>query len=66
MLDLGQNIKAEIKGDKLIIEVDLSKRGGPSRSGKSITIATTSGNQKIVTEQGTVVIGLNIYTPKTL
>jgi len=42
-----QNVKWEINGDKLIIEIDLTKDFGPSKSGKTITIASTRGNQKI-------------------
>ena len=54
-----QNVKWEIKDDKLIIEIDLTMEFGPSKSGKTITIASTRGNQKI---EGTdAVIGLNIY-----
>ena len=34
-----QNVEWEIKGDKLIIEIDLTKDFGPSKSGKTITIA---------------------------
>ena len=54
-----QNVKYEIRDDKLIIEVDLTQEFGPSKSGKTITIASTRGNQKI---EGTdAIIGLNIY-----
>ena len=54
-----QNVKWEIKDDKLIIEIDLTMELGPSKSGKTITIASTRGNQKI---EGTdAVIGLNVY-----
>jgi hypothetical protein len=54
-----QNVEWEINGDKLIIEIDLTKEFGLSKSGKTITIASTRGNQKI---EGTdAVIGLNIY-----
>ena len=54
-----QNVKYEVKDDKLIIEIDLTKEFGPSKSGKTITVASTRGNQTI---EGTdVVIGLNIY-----
>jgi hypothetical protein len=56
---IGQNIQIEVKGDKAIITIDLSKRGGLSSSGKSVIVATTSGN---VTIPGTqVVLGLNAY-----
>ena len=54
-----QNVKWEVKDDKLIIEIDLTMELGPSKSGKTITIASTRGNQKI---EGTdAVIGLNVY-----
>ena len=54
-----QNVKYEVKDDRLIIEIDLKKEFGPSKSGKTITVASTRGNQKI---DGTdVVIGLNVY-----
>ncbi len=54
-----QNVKWEIKDDKLIIEIDLTMELGPSKSGKTITIASTRGNQNI---EGTdAVIGLNVY-----
>jgi hypothetical protein len=54
-----QNVKWEVKEDKLIIEVDLTMEFGPSKSGKTITIASTRGNQKI--ESTDAVIGLNVY-----
>jgi len=54
-----QNVKWEIESDKLIIEVDLTKDFGPSKSGKTITIASTRGNQKI--EGTNAIIGLNVY-----
>ena len=54
-----QNVKWEIKDHKLIIEIDLTKDFGPSKSGKTITIASTRGNQKV---EGTdAIIGLNVY-----
>jgi len=54
-----QNVEWEIKGDKLIVEIDLTKEFGPSKSGKTITIASTRGNQQVV---GTdAIIGLNVY-----
>ena len=54
-----QNVKWEIKDGKLIIEIDLSEEFGPSKSGKTITVASTRGNQEV---EGTdVIIGLNAY-----
>lgn len=54
-----QNVKWEVKENKLIVEIDLSKEFGPSKSGKTITIASTRGNQKI--EGSNAIIGLNVY-----
>ena len=58
------NVKLEVKDGKLIIEIDLTQEFGLSKSGKTISIASTKGNQKI---EGTdAVIGLNVYKyPKT-
>jgi len=54
-----ENVEWEIKGDKLIIEIDLTKDFGPSKSGKTINIVSTRGNQKI--EGTNAIIGLNVY-----
>ena len=54
-----QNVEWGVKDGKLIIEIDLTKEFGLSKSGKTVTIASTRGNQKI---EGTdAVIGLNVY-----
>lgn len=61
MFETG-NIKARVDGDTLHLEIDLNKRLGPSASGKTTIVATTSGNQPI---PGTdVVIGLNAYVKR--
>ena len=44
-MELGQNITATIEGDKLTLVIDLGTTIGVSKSGKSIMIATTAGNQ---------------------
>ena len=54
-----QNVEWETKDDKLIIEIDLTKDFGPSKSGKTITIASTRGNKRI--EGTNAVIVLNVY-----
>ena len=55
-----ENVKLNVKGDVLTIIVDLSKNLGPSKSGKTIVIASTKGNQ-IVPGHGDSRIGLNVY-----
>ena len=58
-----KNIEMKVEGNKLFIEVDLSKDFGESKSGKSITIASTEGNISIP-ENEEIKIGLNIYKKK--
>jgi len=53
------NVKTEVKGKTLIITINLKKTFGPSKSGKTITVASTKGNKAI---EGTdVILGLNCY-----
>lgn len=57
-----QNVEMKREGDRLTITIDLSKDFGPSKSGKSTTVATTAGN---ATVPGTnVKVGLNVYRPR--
>ncbi|MEA2034889.1 MAG: hypothetical protein U9N40_05310 [Euryarchaeota archaeon] len=58
-----KNIEMIQNGDILTIKVDLSKDFGESKSGKSITIASTEGNIS-VPEHEDIKIGLNIYRKK--
>ena len=53
-----KNIEIETKGSTLLLTIDLSKSYGPSKTGKSITIATTSGNKEIVPG---IYMGVNVY-----
>ena len=53
----GEGFQARVEGDKLLIEVDLAREGIPSRSGKTMVIASSRGNLKI----GDVMLGLNVY-----
>lgn len=54
-----KNVKMTVKDNKLLIEVDLSQEHGRSKSGKSIIIATTAGNQSVPDTDAK--IGLNVY-----
>lgn len=58
---IGSNIQASVQNGILTLTVDLSKRIGPSASGKTTIVATSGGNQKIEGGDG-VIIGLNLYT----
>ena len=55
-----ENITMRKQGQKLIVEIDLSKEGRPSTSGKSLLIATTSGNAQVPDAKDTF-IGVNVY-----
>lgn len=58
--DLGKNLRYTIEGNELVIRINLDERHGPSASGKTTIVATSSGNQQV---PGTpVIIGLNAYT----
>lgn len=55
-----ENVKMSVKGNQLTITVDLSKDLGRSKTGQSILIASTKGNQSVPGKDD-VKIGLNIY-----
>lgn len=55
-----KNVKMEVKGDVLVITVNLKENHGTSKSGKSETIATTAGNAAVDGKAG-VMVGLNVY-----
>ncbi len=57
---LGDNVQAEVKGDQLIIVVNLKRDLGPSKSGKTRLVASTKGNPEIPGTDG-VYAGVNIY-----
>ena len=57
-------MKIELAGKKLTITVDLSTvTPTPSKSGKSLVLASTNGNQVIgMLDNKPIVMGLNLYT----
>ena len=52
-----KNLNIRKEGNKMIIELDLTKEFGKSKSGKTTIVATTGGN---VLVEG-VTVGLNVY-----
>lgn len=56
-------MKVEIKGDEMIIRIPINRDLKPSKSGKSLTVATTGGNiQTDVEYQGKkLTVGVNAY-----
>jgi hypothetical protein len=58
--NLGQNIQYELNGDLLTLHIDLSQDFGESKSGKTITVASSRGNVSV----GNVKVGVNVYKYK--
>ena len=58
----GEGFTANVSedGKTMTIVIDLERQGTPSKSGKSLVIATTRGNMRI----GPVTVGLNVYKRK--
>lgn len=55
-----RNVTMEVKGTTLLISCDLTADQIPSSTGKTLIVASTEGNQKVL---GTnFVLGLNLYT----
>ena len=55
------NANMTVKDKVLTITIDLSQDHGPSKSGKSIVIATTGGNISVPDYTPDTKIGLNVY-----
>ena len=54
---VGRNVEYAIDGSVLTITIDLSAKAEPSKSGKTLIVATTGGNKSF----GDVTVGLNAY-----
>lgn len=55
-----QNVAMSRNGEKLVIEIDLSKDFGPSASGKTLIVASTRGNPPVPGTSDTF-IGINCF-----
>ena len=60
---VGTNVKYEVDGKNVLtITIDLNKTHGKSKSGKTMTIATSNGNTKIQNkDEEEVIFGINVY-----
>jgi hypothetical protein len=56
-------MKVTIKGNKLVIEMDINKDPQPSKSGKTLIVASSGGNVTTDTEinDKQLVVGVNAY-----
>lgn len=60
---VGKGVSYEVSPKNILtITVDLNKKHGKSKSGKTMTIATSNGNTRIQDkDEGEVIFGLNVY-----
>lgn len=58
-----KNVEMSVNVNTLTIKVDLSKDFGETKSGKSISIASTDGNVSVPGNDD-IKIGLNVYRKK--
>ncbi len=56
-----KNIEMQVSKNILTITIDLSKSFGPSKSGKTEIIASTSGNVVVPDGNDDIKIGVNCY-----
>jgi hypothetical protein len=47
-----KNMTMHVNGNKLVIEVDLSQDLGPSKSGKTVLIASSEGKRRLPRSRG--------------
>jgi hypothetical protein len=62
-----KNVKAKMNGAILTLEIDTSVRLGASSTGKSETVASTSGNVDAGSIEGLppgIKVGLNVFCKK--
>lgn len=55
------NIDAKLEGNILTLKIDISKRFGPSPSGKTLQVASSQGNVKIPETPADFRLGVNAY-----
>lgn len=56
------NVAIQIVDGKMLITIDPTKRLGPSKSGKTTTVATTNGFRMVGMADGSVVsVGINAF-----
>jgi len=56
---LGENVEARVEDERLTLVIDLTHRGSRSKSGKTIRVASTEGNQPIPGTE--IIVGMNAY-----
>lgn len=63
--EMGSGVFYRVEGDELIVKMDLRGNYGPSKSGKTICVASTGGNKEIEGTKFKRKLGLNLFrSPK--
>jgi polysaccharide deacetylase 2 family uncharacterized protein YibQ len=57
------NVTAEVKGNQIVITMPFDPKGTPSKTGKTMVVASTNGNQKVKAKgyDKEISIGCNVY-----
>ncbi len=58
------NVELSVEDHKLAIVVDLTQELEETKSGKSVSVATTHGNVTVPGTQGKIRLGLNVFKKK--
>ncbi len=59
-----KNVVMREEGVKLIIELDLTQEFGPSKSGKTVIVASTEGSVPVPSKPE-IQVGVNVYKRKS-
>lgn len=54
-------LEFRVEKGKLVITADLKGKGIPSKSGKSLVLASTHGNQVMFVDGEPITVGINVY-----
>lgn len=60
---MARNVEMQVDGNVLWLQVDLSREGKASASGKTNVLASTEGNISLAHDGKIYKVGLNVYTP---
>jgi hypothetical protein len=62
-MTMAKNVEIKTEGGIMTIKIDLNKTFGPSKSGKTIIIASTEGNVAVAKDAAgkEIKMGLNLY-----
>lgn len=60
---MARNVEMQVDGSVLWLQVDLSKDGTASKSGKTNVVASTEGNISLAHDGKIYKVGLNVYLP---